>query len=187
MRATCRVRSRSTSAAGAVHVRVRSMACRISADSGTPAAAALARQAPNKLASVPPVRRANSSTGACSPGPSKSPYHYIEEAAFCPVNHAKREDIPRGPARYQSPARPRRRTLEPPPEDRLNQRVASVAIGCGGDRVLPCKAWTPAHTLQRSDCPAGVSARSQRDHARRRGFSYREREPGVGASDPRRR
>ena len=47
MRATCRVRSRSTSAAGAVHVRVRAMARRSSADSRTPAAAALARQAVN--------------------------------------------------------------------------------------------------------------------------------------------
>ena len=44
MRTTCRVRSRSTLAAGAVHVRVRAMARRSSADSGTPAAAALARQ-----------------------------------------------------------------------------------------------------------------------------------------------
>ena len=32
MRATCRVRSRSTSAAGAVHVRVRAMACRSGTD-----------------------------------------------------------------------------------------------------------------------------------------------------------
>ena len=38
------MRSRSTSAAGAVHVRVRAMARRSSADSGTPAAEALARQ-----------------------------------------------------------------------------------------------------------------------------------------------
>ena len=49
MRPTCRVRSRSTSAAGAVHVRVRAMARRISADSGTPAAAALARQSADSL------------------------------------------------------------------------------------------------------------------------------------------
>ena len=50
MRATWRVRSRSTPAAGAVHVRVRTMACRSRADSGTPAAAALARQSANSAA-----------------------------------------------------------------------------------------------------------------------------------------
>ena len=49
MRETCRVRSRSTSAAGAVHVRVRAIALRISPDRGTPAAAALARQSANSI------------------------------------------------------------------------------------------------------------------------------------------
>ena len=44
MRDTCRVRSRSTSAAGTVQVRVRAIARRIRAESGTPAAFALARQ-----------------------------------------------------------------------------------------------------------------------------------------------
>ena len=50
MRAACRVRSRSTSGAGAVHVRVRAMARRSSAESGTPAAAALARQSARSAA-----------------------------------------------------------------------------------------------------------------------------------------
>ena len=44
IRETCRVRSRSISAAGTVQVRVRAIARRISAESGTPAAFALARQ-----------------------------------------------------------------------------------------------------------------------------------------------
>ena len=44
MRDTCRVRSRSTSAAGTVQVRVRAIARRIRAESGTPAAFALLRQ-----------------------------------------------------------------------------------------------------------------------------------------------
>ena len=44
MRETCRVRSRSTSTAGAVQVRVRAIDRSSSADNGTPAAAALARQ-----------------------------------------------------------------------------------------------------------------------------------------------
>ena len=59
MRETCRVRSRSTSAAGAVHVRVRAMAWRISADSGTPAAAALVRQSADSSG----VRRTATMTG----------------------------------------------------------------------------------------------------------------------------
>ena len=41
MRASWRVRSRSTASAGAVHVRVRDIACRSNADGDTPAAAAL--------------------------------------------------------------------------------------------------------------------------------------------------
>ena len=59
MRATCRVRSRSTAAAGAVHVRVHTMACRSSADSDTPAAAAyqLASSAGDTRAVTMPVRR----------------------------------------------------------------------------------------------------------------------------------
>ena len=59
MRPTCRVRSRSTSAAGAVHVRVRALARRISADSGTAAAAALARQSADSVG----VRRTATKTG----------------------------------------------------------------------------------------------------------------------------
>ena len=59
MRPTCRVRSRSTSAAGAVHVRVRAIARRISADSGTPAADALARQSADSVG----VRRTATRTG----------------------------------------------------------------------------------------------------------------------------
>ena len=47
MRATCRVRSRSTSIAGAVHVCVRDIACRSSSDSVTPAAAAFAFHSAN--------------------------------------------------------------------------------------------------------------------------------------------
>ena len=58
MRETCRVRSRSTSAAGAVHVRVRAMARRISADRGMPAAAALARQSANSTADTRAVTTA---------------------------------------------------------------------------------------------------------------------------------
>ena len=129
------------------------------------------------LAHVPyglPVRRANSSTGACSPGPSKSPCHYIQQAAFCPVNKGKSAHIPRGPATYRSPARLRQRTLQPPRRTAgtsgwPRSRSATAAT------AYSCKAWTPARTLQRSDWPAGVSARSQRDRARGRGFSYRER------------
>ena len=49
MRATWRVRSRSNSAPGAVYVRVRAMARRSSADSGTPAAAALDGQTANSV------------------------------------------------------------------------------------------------------------------------------------------
>ena len=45
MRAIWRVRSRSTARADAVHVRVRAIASRSSADGDTPAAAAFARQA----------------------------------------------------------------------------------------------------------------------------------------------
>ena len=59
MRETCRVRSRSTSAAGAVHVRVRTIARRSSADSGTSAAAALARQSADSSG----VRRTATMTG----------------------------------------------------------------------------------------------------------------------------
>ena len=59
---------------------------------------------------------------------------YIQEAAFGPVNRGKREDVPRGPATYRSPARLRHRTLEPPPEGRWNQRVASVTMGSSSDR-----------------------------------------------------
>ena len=50
MRAICRVRSRSTARAGAVQVCVRAMAWRSSADSDTPAAAALACQAASSSA-----------------------------------------------------------------------------------------------------------------------------------------
>ncbi len=59
MRETCRVRSRSIAAAGAVHVRVRAIARRSSADSGTPAAAALARQSADSSG----VRRTATMTG----------------------------------------------------------------------------------------------------------------------------
>ena len=48
MRATCRVRSRSTAAAGAVHVRVRAMACRSCADSDT-RAVTVGRTAMNEI------------------------------------------------------------------------------------------------------------------------------------------
>ena len=59
IRETCRVRSRSTSAAGTVQVRVRAIARRISAESGTPVAFALARQS----ADSPGVRRTATRTG----------------------------------------------------------------------------------------------------------------------------
>ncbi len=59
MRETCRVRSRSTSAAGAVQVRVCAIARRISAESGTPAAFALARQSADSSG----VRRTATMTG----------------------------------------------------------------------------------------------------------------------------
>ena len=59
MRETCRVRSRSTSAAGAVHVRVCAIARRISAESGTPADFALARQSADSSG----VRRTATMTG----------------------------------------------------------------------------------------------------------------------------
>ena len=59
MRETCRVRSRSTSAAEAVHVRVRAIARRISAESGTPPAFALARQSADSSG----VRRTATRTG----------------------------------------------------------------------------------------------------------------------------
>ena len=58
MRETCRVRSRSTSAARAVHVRVRAIARRISADRGTPAAFALARQSADSVADTRAVTTA---------------------------------------------------------------------------------------------------------------------------------
>ena len=56
---TCRVRSRSTSAAGTVQVRVRAIARRISAESGKPAAFALARQSADSSG----VRRTATKTG----------------------------------------------------------------------------------------------------------------------------
>ena len=59
IRATYWVRSRSTSAAGTVQVRVRAIARRIGAESGTPAAFALARQS----ADSPGVRRTATRTG----------------------------------------------------------------------------------------------------------------------------
>ncbi len=59
IRETCRVRSRSTSAAGAVQVRVCAIARRISAESGTPAAFALARQSADSSG----VRRTATMTG----------------------------------------------------------------------------------------------------------------------------
>ena len=59
MRDTCRVRSRSTSAAGTVQVRVRAIARRIRAESGTPAAFALARQSADSSG----VRRTATRTG----------------------------------------------------------------------------------------------------------------------------
>ena len=73
------------------------------------------------------------------PGPSKSPYPCIEEAALSGVNNGKRADIPRGPARYQRRIGLCQRILEPLLEERLNQRVASVAIGSSSDRVAPAR------------------------------------------------
>ena len=49
-----------------------------------------------------PVRRTISSTNAWSPGPSKSPYPYIEEPALCGVNNGKGEVVPGGPTKCQS-------------------------------------------------------------------------------------
>ena len=63
-----------------------------------------------------PARPTNSSPAAGNPGPSISPYPYIEEAAFRCVNNGKRGDIPRGPATYQRRIGPRQRTLELLPE-----------------------------------------------------------------------
>ena len=54
---------------------------------------------------------------------------YIEAAPFCPVNGGNQRIIPRVPATYRSPTRIRQRTLEPPPQDRLNQPGPAFAIG----------------------------------------------------------
>ena len=59
IRATCRVRSRSASAAGAVHVRVRPIARRASSDGVTPAAAAFAFHAARSAAVSRTVRNAS--------------------------------------------------------------------------------------------------------------------------------
>ena len=48
------------------------------------------------------MRRTISSTNAWSPGPSKSPYPYIEEPASCGVNNGKGEVVPGGPTKCQS-------------------------------------------------------------------------------------
>ena len=69
MRATCRVRSRSTAA---VHVRVRAMACCISADSDTPAATALARQSANSTGD-PPSGSTATGEGGRAPLPRTPP------------------------------------------------------------------------------------------------------------------
>ena len=73
----------------------------------------------------------------------------MEEAAFCRVNRGKREDIPGGPPTYWSRTSLRQWALEPPPEDRWNQRVASVAIGRSSDRVAPERLYT--HPLRESN------------------------------------
>ena len=86
---------------------------------------------------------------------------YIQEAAFRRVNRGRREDIPRGPATYRSPVRFRHRTLEPPPEDRWNQRVTSVAIGCGSDRRRSGAAVQPSlrESYGANEEPGGSTAR----------------------------
>ena len=68
MRAICVVRSRSTSTAGAVQVRVRAMARRISAESGTPAAFALARVSASSAADTRTVAVRRSVIGPVDTG-----------------------------------------------------------------------------------------------------------------------
>ena len=101
MRETCRVRSRSTSAAGAAHVRVRAIARRISADRGTPAAAALARQSANSAADT----RAGDDGGAAlrhhaAPTWGKgggAPIRNLHGSATCGGSKGGREPPPRQP------------------------------------------------------------------------------------------
>ena len=57
-----------------------------------------------------PVRSTHSSPDAPIPGPSKSPYPDIEEAASCRVNNGQRGDVPGVPATYGSLTGLRQRT-----------------------------------------------------------------------------
>ena len=154
IRASSRVRSRSTSACATVQVRARPTDRRTRSDSVNPAERAFAchsarsasrarifthtsrpallmcrcrwggqrgHSSPPAPAGDPrsvvskgrrfPARLTNSSPDAGNPGPSISPYPYIEEPASCGVNNGKRGDIPRGPATYQRRTWLRQRTL----------------------------------------------------------------------------
>ena len=72
----------------------------------------------------------NSSPNAWNPGPSESPYPYIDEPALSGVNNGQRGDVPGVPAKCQSVTRLRRSTLEPSRRARLVPTVQGQ--GCGG-------------------------------------------------------
>ena len=134
MRATCRVRSRSTSAAGAVQVRTRPTDRRTKIRQRQPCEACLrvplgtlrlagANLHPHVACSAPHVPLPLGGSEGAQPlaafhvpqarrtppsagklGPSESPYPYNEKPDYGPVNKGNQRIIPRFPAMYRSPA-----------------------------------------------------------------------------------
>ncbi len=172
IRAICRVRSRSTARADAVHVRVLAIASRSSAEGDTPAADALSRQA------------------ACSPG--------VTRAATITVRRAvtgRGGDGARGAGSRARPLIPQRRgklgvqggrsvPLASPQCSTL-RGLAYAPYGCqtapGGGRRTACgtgNLWSAAspYRTRRSPAPTVSTARSE---AVSQDF---QRRPGVGSA-----